>query len=93
MGNVKRSPKWKTNALLLGSSKKTKINESNAYTSSSNIDTSLDKDDNKVEVHPIGQKAAKAKIKAKRKTKSSITGKNMGIKHLDSVIIKDALTQ
>ena len=46
------------------------INENGAYISSYAANTSLDIDDNEIEVHPISQKAAKAKTKAKRKGNS-----------------------
>ncbi|XP_039143943.1 uncharacterized protein LOC120281076 [Dioscorea cayenensis subsp. rotundata] len=73
---LKDNPKWKSNTPLSRSSKKLKINESGAYTSSSNADTSIDVDDIEVEVCPIGQKAAKAKAKTKRKGKSNVVEKS-----------------
>ena len=48
-------------------------NESKAYTYSSNVDTSLDINDNKVEVHHIGQKQVK---KGNRKGKSKVNEEN-----------------
>ena len=54
-------------------SKKIRIDESGVYTSSSNVNTSFDIDDNEVEVHPIGQKQAK---KGKRKGKSKVNEEN-----------------
>ncbi|XP_050207438.1 uncharacterized protein LOC126656858 [Mercurialis annua] len=51
--------------------KKIRTNESGAYISSSNMDTSLDIDDCEVEIRPIGQKLAKkTKRKAKGKSKN-----------------------
>lgn len=70
---LKDDPKWRANPPLARASKKTKVNESGAYTSSSNADTSVDEDVDVVEVRPMGQKAAKEK--AKRKGKSQATDK------------------
>ncbi|XP_039141194.1 glutathione S-transferase T3 [Dioscorea cayenensis subsp. rotundata] len=69
---LKDDPKWKPNTPLARSSKKLKINESGAYTSSSHADTSIDVDDSEVEVRLIGQKATKAK----RKGKSNVVEKS-----------------
>ena len=62
---LKNDPKWRANALLSTSSKRAKNNESGAYTSSSNAKTNDD------EVCPIGQKATKAQLKRKGKTKET----------------------
>ncbi|XP_027087578.1 glutathione S-transferase T2-like [Coffea arabica] len=62
---LKIDPKWKANTPMQRSSKKVRTDESGAYTSSSNVDSSFDIDDS--EVRPLGQKAAK---KEKRKEKS-----------------------
>ena len=51
---MKDDLKWKINNLMQHFLKKTKINEMRAYTSSFNLDASLNMDDNQVEVHPIG---------------------------------------
>ena len=51
---LKDDPKWKVNSPFPRSSKKLKINESYAYTSLSNADTSIDIDNSDVEVHPMG---------------------------------------
>ena len=51
---LKDDLKWKTNkSMYLFFEKKKKTGESRAYTSSSNLDTSLNIDDTKVEVHLI----------------------------------------
>ncbi|XP_027174774.1 glutathione S-transferase T3-like [Coffea eugenioides] len=64
---LKNDPKWKANTPMQRSSKKVRTDESRAYTSSSNADSSFDIDDSEVrEVHPLGQKTAK---KGKRKGK------------------------
>ena len=53
------------------SSKKIRTNENGAYTSSSNVDSNFDIDDNEArEVHPPGQKASK---KGKKKAKSNVS--------------------
>ena len=70
---LKDNPKWKINNPLQRFSKKIRTTESGAYTSSSNVDTSLDIDDNEAEVHPIGQKQVK---KEKRKGKSKVNEEN-----------------
>ena len=70
---LKDDPKWKTNSPLQRFSKKIRTTESGAYTSSSNVDASLDIDDNETEVCPIGQKQAK---KGKRKGKSKMNEEN-----------------
>ena len=51
---LKNDPKWRVTAPISTSSKRAKNNKSGAYTSSSNAETDND------EVHPIGQKTAKA---------------------------------
>ena len=67
---VKDDPKWQTVEQMPRSSKRTKNNESGAYTSSSNTDMSVRVDKDEVEVRPINQKAAKEKSKLKRKGKA-----------------------
>ena len=51
---LKDDPKWTATISLSSSSKKLKINETCAYTFSSNADISLDVHESEVEVHPIG---------------------------------------
>lgn len=63
---LKVNPKQKANNPLPRSSKKIKINKSDAYTSSSKTDTSFNIDVNKVELRPISQKMAKAKAKKEK---------------------------
>ena len=58
--------------------KKTKINESGDYTSSSNADTSFEIDRNEDEIRPIGQKAANEKAKKKKKSKAAEQCNNEG---------------
>ncbi|XP_050222546.1 glutathione S-transferase T3-like [Mercurialis annua] len=57
---LKDDPKWKANCPPQHASKKTRLDEFGAYTSSSNPDINIDIDDSEVEIRPIGQKAAKA---------------------------------
>lgn len=57
---LKNDPKWKVNTPMYRSSKKIRTNESGVYTSSSNVDSNFDVDDNEArEVRPPGQKASK----------------------------------
>ena len=70
---LKDDLKWKTNNHMQLFLRKTRIDKSRAYTSSSNLDTSLDIDDNEVEVSPIGQKVVK---NGKRKRKSKVNEEN-----------------
>ncbi|XP_027108946.1 glutathione S-transferase T3-like [Coffea arabica] len=73
---LKNDPKWKANTPMQRSSKKVRIDESGAYTSSSNADSSFDIDDSEVrEVRPLGQKTAK---KGKRKGKSKKNEQDVG---------------
>ena len=66
---VKDDPKWQMVTPMPKSSKRTKNNESGAYTSSSNADTSVGIDEDEAEVRPTDQKAAKEKSESKRKGK------------------------
>ncbi|XP_062085806.1 glutathione S-transferase T3-like [Humulus lupulus] len=61
---LKDESKWKTMYQPKGG-KRTKVHESGAFTSSSNVDIN---DDEVREVHPTGQKVAKRKGKEKKKT-------------------------
>ena len=73
MGNFEKDPKWRATAPLSTSSKRAKINESGAYTSSSNAETNDD------EVCPIGQKAINAQLKRKGKAKETAKKKERKI--------------
>lgn len=64
---LKDYPKWKPNTPLPRSLKKTKINDIGTYISLFNAATSLDINNNDVEVSLIGQKTGKAKVKAMKK--------------------------
>ena len=69
---LKDDPKWKINNPLQCLSKKIRIDESEAYTSSSNSDTSIDIDDNKIKIHSIGKKkVAKGKSKVNEEKKNT----------------------
>uniref|UniRef100_A0A7N0TKP9 No apical meristem-associated C-terminal domain-containing protein n=1 Tax=Kalanchoe fedtschenkoi TaxID=63787 RepID=A0A7N0TKP9_KALFE len=65
---VKDEPKWAVQAGAQNASKKTKTSESGAYTSSSNHDIEENTyEGNESESRPIGQKAAKRKMRGKEK--------------------------
>uniref|UniRef100_A0A7N0ZWR8 No apical meristem-associated C-terminal domain-containing protein n=1 Tax=Kalanchoe fedtschenkoi TaxID=63787 RepID=A0A7N0ZWR8_KALFE len=65
---VKDEPKWATQVGSQNASKKTKTTESGAYTSSSNHDIEENTyEGNESESRPIGQKAAKRKMRGKEK--------------------------
>uniref|UniRef100_A0A7N0TT42 No apical meristem-associated C-terminal domain-containing protein n=1 Tax=Kalanchoe fedtschenkoi TaxID=63787 RepID=A0A7N0TT42_KALFE len=65
---VKDEPKWATQVGSQNASKKTKTSESGAYTSSSNHDIEENTyEGNESESRPIGQKAAKRKMRGKEK--------------------------
>uniref|UniRef100_A0A7N0TPC9 No apical meristem-associated C-terminal domain-containing protein n=1 Tax=Kalanchoe fedtschenkoi TaxID=63787 RepID=A0A7N0TPC9_KALFE len=65
---VKDEPKWAVQAGAQRASKKTKTSESGAYTSSSNHDIEENNyEGNESESRPIGQKAAKRKMRGKEK--------------------------
>ena len=67
---VKDDPKWQTVVPMPRSSKRTKNNESDAYTSSSNVDKSVRPKQDEVEVRPTGQKTAKEKGQVKEERES-----------------------
>uniref|UniRef100_A0A7N0ZTL9 No apical meristem-associated C-terminal domain-containing protein n=1 Tax=Kalanchoe fedtschenkoi TaxID=63787 RepID=A0A7N0ZTL9_KALFE len=65
---VKDEPKWEAQIGAQNASKKTKTSESGAYTSSSNHDIEENTyEGNESESRPIGQKAAKRKMREKEK--------------------------
>ena len=55
----KDDPKWQVVSPISRSLKRTKNDESSAYTISSNTDTSVRVKEDEVKVHPIGQKKQK----------------------------------
>ena len=62
---LKDNSNWKVNTSLPRSSKQAKINENG--TSSSNAYTSLDIDNNEIEVHSIDQKGQKQRQRQREK--------------------------
>uniref|UniRef100_A0A7N1A1E9 No apical meristem-associated C-terminal domain-containing protein n=1 Tax=Kalanchoe fedtschenkoi TaxID=63787 RepID=A0A7N1A1E9_KALFE len=71
---VKDKPKWAAQIEAQNASKKAKTSESGAYTSSSNCDPEEHSyGGNESESRPIGQKAAKRKLKEKGKRKKNVT--------------------
>ena len=69
---VKDSPRFDPQEDIQRTQKKTRINESGAYTSSSNPETSVDTDESVAQARPMGQKAAKRKGKGKAGTKDNV---------------------
>ena len=66
---VKDDPNWQTVIQLPRPSKRTKNNESSAYTSSFNANTSVGLEHDEVEVCPISQNAVKEMVSPKGRGK------------------------
>ncbi|XP_017221425.1 glutathione S-transferase T3-like [Daucus carota subsp. sativus] len=64
---LRRQPKWRTPTTNSGSTKRTKLSDSGAYSSSANNETPDDNNIVESPVHPKGTKAAKRKAKGKKK--------------------------
>ncbi|XP_042386582.1 uncharacterized protein LOC121978284 [Zingiber officinale] len=62
---LKEYEKYTPQSIAHYSNKKARTSESGGHTSTSNPDTSVDLDDSKVRIRPIGQKATKRKGKSK----------------------------
>ncbi|XP_047312726.1 glutathione S-transferase T2-like [Impatiens glandulifera] len=70
-GELRRHPKWRTPSTNSGSTKRTKLSGTRAYSSSTNNDTPTDTNDGvESPVRPQGTKAAKRKGKRKEKIKA-----------------------